>query len=93
MEALVGYIGLGSLSLDLVALVGKAQGSVGSFYGAGVNLAWWVKVGSTWLATRYGPKGAAQTCSGPTKKSCEDIRRKEEVLNNTFDLLTECKTN
>lgn len=32
LNALVGHIGLSSLSLDLVALVSKTQSSIGSFY-------------------------------------------------------------
>lgn len=58
LQGLVGHIGLSSRSLNLVPLVGKAQGCVRSFYGAGVNLAGWVEIGSGRLATRYRAKGA-----------------------------------
>lgn len=68
LKSLVGHTGL--RSLDLIALVGKTQGSICSFYRTGIDLAWWVEAGSTWLPTRYCPKGAAEACCGPTKYSC-----------------------
>lgn len=67
LQGLVGHVGLWRLSLDLVALVGEAQGCVCSLYGAGVDLTGWVQTGSSWLATRYCTKGATEICSSPTK--------------------------
>lgn len=62
-------VGLATLSLDLVPLIGEAQCSISSFYRAGVYLAGRVEVGSAWLGAGHRTKRASQSCAGCPKKS------------------------
>ena len=70
------HAGLPDLGLDLGALVGEAQGGVGSLNGAGIYLAWGVEVGGAGLAPWYGPpQRTTQTYARRAEKGCGGAER------------------